>query len=72
MRRDYCRSKAYHWESPVVRTHQGQMDRREERSLESITNLTIFRLYGDVLDGIEFRFHFQKPRQLFISGMGTS
>ena len=37
--RDYCRSKTRHWESPVVRTHRCQMDRREKRSFKSITKL---------------------------------
>ena len=38
---DYCRSKAYHWESPVVRTHQYQMDRRKKARDEVKHNLAI-------------------------------
>ena len=34
--------QARHWESPVVRTHRGQMNRREKRSLKSITKFTHF------------------------------
>src|SRR5215475_6156573 len=42
MRRDYRQSKAPHWESPVVRTHRCQMDRREKRELKSSTKVTHF------------------------------
>ena len=34
--------QARHWESPVVRTHRGQVNRREKRSLKSITKFTYF------------------------------
>jgi hypothetical protein len=34
--------QARHWESPVVRTHRGQTNRREKRSLKSITKFTYF------------------------------
>ena len=38
---DYCRSKAYHWESPVVDTHRRQMDCRKKRGFKSSSNLPI-------------------------------
>src|SRR5215831_5740385 len=38
---DYCRSKAYHWESPVVRTHRCQMNCRKNRGFKSSSNLPI-------------------------------
>src|SRR5262245_1660591 len=34
--------QARHWESPVARTHRGQMNRRTERSFKSITKFTYF------------------------------
>src|SRR5262245_2361621 len=39
---DYCRSNAYHWESPVVRRHRCQIDRRKKRGFKSSANLTHF------------------------------
>ena len=39
MLRDYCRSKAYHWESPVVRRHRCQMNRREERGVDHVETM---------------------------------
>jgi hypothetical protein len=37
--------QARHWESPVVRKHRSRTNRGEERSIESIINLTNFQLH---------------------------
>jgi hypothetical protein len=37
--------QARHWESPLLRTHRGQMDRREKRGFQSRQILRILQLY---------------------------